>query len=42
MTQIIVAHHDETEWNVSEIFNGRRDIGLNETGIKQVELLRAI
>jgi len=39
MTQIIIARHGETEWNVSEIFRGRRDIGLNKTGIKQAELL---
>jgi broad specificity phosphatase PhoE len=39
MTQIIVVRHGETEWNVSEIFRGRHDIGLNETGIKQAELL---
>jgi len=39
MTQIIVARHGETQWNVSEIFRGRRDIGLNETGIEQAELL---
>jgi broad specificity phosphatase PhoE len=39
MTQIIVARHGETEWNASEIFRGRRDIGLNDTGIKQAELL---
>ena len=39
MTQIIVARHGETEWNASEIFRGRRDIGLNETGIKQAEML---
>ncbi len=39
MTQIILARHGETEWNVGEIFRGRIDIGLNETGIKQSELL---
>jgi bisphosphoglycerate-dependent phosphoglycerate mutase len=39
MTQVIVVRHGETEWNVSEIFRGRHDIGLNETGIKQAELL---
>jgi len=39
MTQIIVARHGETEWNASEIFRGRRDIGLNEPGIKQAEIL---
>jgi broad specificity phosphatase PhoE len=39
MTQIVLVRHGETEWNVSEIFRGRRDIGLNEMGIKQAELL---
>lgn len=39
MTQIILIRHGETEWNVSETFRGRRDVGLNEMGIKQAELL---
>ncbi len=39
MTEIILARHGETEWNVGEIFRGRVDIGLNEIGIKQAELL---
>ena len=39
MNQVILARHGETEWNVSEVFRGRRDIGLNEMGIKQAELL---
>jgi len=39
MTKIILARHGETDWNVSEIFRGRRDVGLNEMGIKQAELL---
>jgi len=39
MTQIILARHGETEWNVEEIFRGRIDIELNRTGIKQAELL---
>ena len=39
MTQIILARHGDTEWNVGEIFRGRIDIELNETGIKQAEFL---
>jgi len=39
MTEIILARHGETEWNVEEVFRGRIDIELNETGIKQAELL---
>lgn len=39
MTEIILARHGETEWNVQEIFRGRIDIKLNETGIKQAKLL---
>ncbi len=39
MTEIILARHGETEWNVTEVFRGRIDVELNETGIKQTELL---
>ncbi len=39
MTEIILVRHGETEWNVEEIFRGRIDIELNETGIKQAALL---
>ena len=39
MTEIILVRHGETEWNVNEVFRGRVDIELNETGIKQAELL---
>ena len=39
MTEIILARHGETEWNVEEVFRGRIDIELNETGLRQAELL---
>jgi len=39
MTQIILVRHGETEWNVKEVFRGRIDIELNETGLKQAQLL---
>jgi len=39
MTQIILARHGETEWNIKEIFRGRIDIELNKTGVKQAKLL---
>jgi len=39
MTQIILARHGETEWNLSEVFRGRIDVELNETGMKQAKLL---
>ncbi len=39
MTKIILVRHGETEWNVAEIFRGRTDVELNETGIRQAELL---
>ena len=39
MTQIILVRHGETEWNVKEVFRGRIDVGLNETGVKQAKLL---
>jgi probable phosphoglycerate mutase len=39
MTDIILVRHGETDWNVSEVFRGRIDIELSETGLKQAELL---
>lgn len=36
---IILARHGETDWNAGEIFWGRADVELNETGIKQARLL---
>jgi broad specificity phosphatase PhoE len=37
--EIILVRHGETEWNTREIFRGRADVGLNETGTRQAELL---
>lgn len=39
MTKLILARHGETDWNVTEVFRGRIDVDLNETGAKQAELL---
>jgi len=39
VTEIILARHGETAWNVEEVFRGRIDIELNQTGLKQAELL---
>jgi len=39
MTEIILARHGETEWNVTEVFRGRADVELNDTGLRQAELL---
>lgn len=39
MTEIILARHGETAWNVEEVFRGRMGVALNETGQKQAALL---
>lgn len=39
MTVIILVRHGETEWNTGDVFRGRIDIGLSETGMKQAALL---
>lgn len=37
MMKIYIIRHGETQWNKEEVFRGRKDISLNETGKKQVE-----
>jgi broad specificity phosphatase PhoE len=39
MVEIILTRHGETDWNLNEVFRGRIDVELNETGIEQAELL---
>jgi broad specificity phosphatase PhoE len=39
MVEIILARHGETAWNVEEVFRGQIDLELNQTGIRQAELL---
>lgn len=39
MLEIVLVRHGETAFNASETFRGRADVPLNETGLKQAELL---
>lgn len=39
MTEMILARHGQTKWNVIEVFRGRSDVDLDETGYRQAELL---
>jgi broad specificity phosphatase PhoE len=39
MTELVLARHGETTWNVEKVFRGRADVALNEVGIRQAELL---
>jgi phosphoserine phosphatase len=34
-----LARHGETAWNVTEVFRGQSNVDLNDTGLKQAELL---
>jgi broad specificity phosphatase PhoE len=38
MTSVYLVRHGQTAWNKEEIFRGRTDIPLDETGLKQAEL----
>jgi broad specificity phosphatase PhoE len=39
MTKVYLVRHGQTAWNKEEIFRGRTDIPLDETGLKQAELV---
>jgi broad specificity phosphatase PhoE len=39
MTELILARHGETAWNVEKVFRGRADVDLDELGVRQAELL---
>jgi broad specificity phosphatase PhoE len=38
MTKVYLVRHGQTAWNVGEIFRGRADIPLDETGKREVHL----
>ena len=38
MTKLYVVRHGQTAWNLKEVFRGRMDIPLDETGKKEVHL----
>lgn len=37
--RLILARHGETDWNVNEVFRGKLDVELNETGREQARLM---
>ena len=39
MTEIILVRHGQTAWNLGEVFRGRADVPLDETGRRQAKLL---
>jgi len=38
MTKIYLVRHGQTAWNKEEIFRGRSDVPLDETGLREAEL----
>ena len=38
MTRIYLVRHGQTAWNKEEIFRGRTDVPLNETGLREAQL----
>ena len=37
--RVILVRHGQTDWNESGVFRGRIDVGLNQNGFKQAELV---
>lgn len=35
--KLYIVRHGETQWNKEEVFRGRKDVPLNETGLRQAE-----
>ena len=41
MTNIYLVRHGQTAWNKEEIFRGRTDVPLDETGLREAQLVAA-
>lgn len=39
MLELVLVRHGETDWNAGEVFRGRADMELNDTGRRQAELV---
>jgi broad specificity phosphatase PhoE len=40
MVQIILIRHGETDWNTEQVFRGKIDVPLNQTGLAQARAVR--